>query len=147
MCKASKLVGYLAKRIKVSDSGCWEWTKRLKPEGYGTLRIDGKQCYAHRAMYKLAFGEIEKGKFVCHKCDNPRCVNPYHLFAGTPHENSYDAGTKGRMNAKLTIPLVREIKIRLRNGEKAVRIAPEYGVNYKAIWSIKTGRTWDHVKL
>ncbi len=84
-----------------TNTGCWNWTLSAFKGGYGAFRIDnGKQVSAHRAAYQLLVGPIPEGIHVLHKCDNPRCVNPYHLWLGTHRENMLDKMNKGRDNVK-----------------------------------------------
>ena len=80
-----------------SSGGCWEWTAGLNSMGYGTIYHDKKKRYAHRLSYELHNGiKISDKILVLHKCDNPKCINPSHLFLGNARDNSDDMWAKGR---------------------------------------------------
>lgn len=99
MGKKINIFEKIKKTIKVSESGCWEWQGSLDNGGYGTVRYMGKTHKAHRVVYRLFIGEIPSDYrkfYICHKCDNPKCVSPFHLFLGTSKENNLDAQIKGR---------------------------------------------------
>ena len=75
---------------------CWLWLASFGFRDYGKFKLNGTYVAAHRIAYELTFGPIEKGKIICHKCDNPSCCNPYHLFQGTQSDNNADKYRKGR---------------------------------------------------
>ena len=80
---------------------CWEFPTKKKTARYGHLTVNYKNWLAHRYAYFLEHGEILDGMYVCHKCDNPDCCNPAHLFLGTPSDNAKDCIAKGRSRPDL----------------------------------------------
>lgn len=81
-------------RITVTEKGCWEFPSN-NTDGYGVIKVDGSDVKAHRVSYRLALGE-PGALHVLHRCDNPPCINPSHLFLGTNHQNVLDRQAKGR---------------------------------------------------
>lgn len=84
------------KKVNKTDNGCWQWTGIKDPNGYGRFNFDGKQSSAHRYSAKYLGNKDIENMIVCHKCDNPSCVNPDHLFVGTTQDNKDDQIKKGR---------------------------------------------------
>lgn len=138
-------------------SGCWEWVGS-KRNGYGRMiigsRTDGtrKSVSAHRVSYELNFGEIPDGMEVCHKCDNPCCINPDHLFLGTKQDNAADRDAKGRNivftgeeqpRAKLTKKAVKDARWeRAYKGTSFQTLADRYGVSKRTMQNAIKGVTW-----
>ena len=79
-----------------NKSDCVEWTKYKNKNGYGVLRVGNKNKLAHRHIWEESFGTIQGGLCVCHKCDNPSCINIEHLFLGTHADNMRDMANKKR---------------------------------------------------
>ena len=141
---------------------CWEWKASCMRGGYGGFkyypdqknRKNRKQISAHIFSYIIAKGDVQKGLNVCHTCDNPKCVNPDHLFLGTHKDNMQDMINKGRgadnrgiKNGRslLNEEKVREIKKMLKN-KTNTEIACIYKVSDATIWQIRAGNNWKFVK-
>lgn len=159
----SPLERFHEKYIKSND-GCWNWIGTKIKSGYGHLSVKRKLILAHRFSYELYFGVFDKNLDVLHKCDNPSCVNPYHLWLGTDKDNSLDCRLKGRdacfkkgqrtnadnrgtksKKAKLTEEKVIDIKKMLKSNQTISYIAKLYCISPSIISGIKNGRRWTHV--
>lgn len=132
-----------------SNTGCWNW-KKYTQNGYGRINVDGKMWRAHRVSYLLFRGEIPPETLVCHRCDNPVCINPDHLFLGTHSTNNQDMWDKGRHKkvdnrgerygaCKLSWEIVREI----RDSKKTAKeLAIVFNVSPSHIYLIRSGKVW-----
>lgn len=134
---------------------CWRWKGSNKREGYGRFHIAGRLVAVHRFSWELANGRIPEGKSVLHKCDNPECTNPCHLFLGTHRDNMDDMLRKNRQRSsvgelnsrvKLKEADVKKIRELVAVGGMTHReIAEKFGVQRPAISAIVQGRHWAHI--
>jgi hypothetical protein len=139
-----------AKTDKTGD--CWLWTAHRNRQGYGTLRVQKRTRMAHRVAWELENGPIPSGLQVCHRCDNPPCVNPAHLFLGTSQDNKLDSVAKGRHAhgerdgfANLTAEIVAKVRREHAEGVSCAELARRHGVTWAAIKFAIVRRTWRHV--
>jgi HNH endonuclease len=135
---------FWSKVIRSEGDGCWIWTGAMSGDGYGQLGVLGWRTGAHRFSYELTNGAIESGLRVLHRCDNPPCVRPNHLFVGTQADNVLDMVSKGRRsptvgarnpNAKLSDDQV--MAIRASTGRTDADLGREFGVTGKQIGNIR----------
>lgn len=145
------------RQIEKTDS-CWLWKGRLVGKGYGSIGLGGagaKQVLSHRLSYEIHKGQIPDGMVVMHSCDNPRCVNPDHLEAGTQSQNIKDAFARNRKfphnkNAKGekcgASKLTNEIVLSIRASSLSMKkLSILHSVSQSTIERIKYRKTWRHI--
>lgn len=138
------------RKFRVQDSGCFVWLGSKDKEGYGQVSVDSKTTRVHRLVYSRCVGPIPDGYVVRHTCDNPSCINPAHLLAGTQEENIADKVSRGRQarynnhpNVKLSCRAVSQIKKELATGHRNQSLlGRKYGVSQSTIWCISKGISW-----
>ncbi len=147
--------------IKKSENGCWEWQKYKTKHGYGVIKRKPKNILSHRLSYEIFLGKFDNSLFVCHKCDNPSCINPDHLFLGTHIDNCNDCINKKRQfpintvrhlrkgkvcrGAKLSPKEVQEIRQLKKDGIKRKVIAEKFNITSEHVWGITSLKAWSHI--
>lgn len=158
-----KLPLRLARYLQADPAACWKWHGAKNEHGYGVIGRGGRGqgvAKAHRIIYELFHGvSLERSVKVLHRCDNPSCVNPLHLFAGTQLENIADMRRKGRgaapplhfgeknPSAKLDEAKVAEIFRLRKTGLTTYRLADHFGVSRSAVCYVLNRQTWRHVDV
>lgn len=148
---------------------CWPWMAGRNHFGHGQLWEGSRKVLSHRMAYELTFGPIPLGMVICHRCDNPPCCNPAHLFLGTVADNNADRDAKGRASqgdahysrarpemvprgeahgrSRLTETDVRIIRSLLASRVPQHRIAALFGIGQNTVSAIKTGKTWVNIGM
>jgi hypothetical protein len=137
---------------KVDKSGeCWVWTGCRTRSGYGRFNFRGRVLNAQRACWEIVHGPVAAELFVCHRCDNPPCVNPAHLFLGTPADNVADKIAKGRAadvrgarhpRARLNRSIIESIRAAALAGSPPRRVAAQFGVSPSTVDRARRGVHW-----
>lgn len=157
----SHLLRRIANDIQISpETGCWEWRGSDNGQGYGHIFLHNRgQVYTHRLIWELIYGKLQPGVCVLHRCDNPPCCNPSHLFTGTLKDNSQDAARKGRLRgprfaatpgeshpmSKLTDVKVLEIYRRAHLGETCASLGREFECSPTLVSLIRRRKRWTHI--
>lgn len=145
---------FWSKVNKLGPNECWEW-KGSNQKGYGTILIDRKVQRTHRVSYKLSYGDFDETLQVCHKCDNPPCCNPLHLFLGTAKENNEDKIRKGRANmpkgernhkSKMTATKVIEMRNLFENGVPRNILSEKFNISWQSVNKIVKREFWKEVE-
>ena len=139
---------------KIDKTGsCWKWTGALDSNGYGSIMLTNKALNLRtaakvcRILWETLNGPVPEGKYVLHKCDVRACVNPDHLYIGTPSNNMQDMWDRGRhpkpkLHAVMNIQDVLEMRKRYDQGESMKHLAKHFGYRYKTVWAAVRGVNW-----
>jgi hypothetical protein len=151
MCITNKLL----RRLVTTETGCQEFVGARNNKGYGNIVIEGQYKKAHRLAYEYHKGPIPEGMHVLHKCDNPPCCNPEHLFLGSNLDNVIDSTNKNRRanqvgsnngNRVLNEASVKEIRRLYELETKPVELSNLFNVSVSCIRFIVNRQTWKHVE-
>lgn len=156
-------------KVVKRDSGCWEWTGHIISRGYGQFSLHDKGYLAHRVAYALTFSTPDQSLYCCHRCDNPKCVNPHHIFLGTAQDNASDRVSKGRQargerhgfvtkpescprgercaRSKYKEAVIRSIRDEwAAGGVRYSDLAEKFGMSHSNVMKVINRKTWTHLK-
>lgn len=132
---------------------CWEWKACKDRWGYGATTANGVFTKSHRLAWTIVYGPIKKGMFICHKCDNPGCCNPTHLFVGTHKDNMRDMVSKKRFakgekngSSKLQGSQVKKIRRLAQDGVSNNEIALRYKISKHHVIDLVNRVYWKHIE-
>ena len=141
--------------VSVGTSGeCWPWKASLDKNGYGKFSVKLISIPSHRMCAALSGIRFSQSDCICHRCDNPSCCNPHHLFCGSHKDNAVDRDRKHRgchgerhHGSVLTCDLVRSMRgLERTSRDRALKeFAGRFGLKYECVWRAATGRTWKHL--
>ena len=139
-------IALLENYVPEPNTGCWLWLRGINSDGYPLVKIEGKSYRVNRLIWELFKGPISADTHVCHRCDVRLCINPDHLFLGSPKDNYDDMVAKGRKAkfdygfAKLSLSDAENIRRLKREGQRINAIAKQYGVSHSIVSMIVSGR-------
>lgn len=156
---ARYLLWRIAQKTLVCPSGCWEWSGTSNAKGYGLVHLKRRSwpestVSLHRLIYEICVEQIPEGFHVLHRCDNPSCLRPDHLFIGSNLDNIADKMAKGRHRsprgemhgmAKMNSITVRMIRSRAAAGESYSSIARDIGFSSTQVSAVARGKSWSHL--
>jgi hypothetical protein len=139
--------------VRIPEGGCWIWMNWVNHYGYGQIQNQNKGFGTHRVAWTLYIGPIPDGMNVCHRCDNPACCNPHHLFLGTTQDNVQDKIDKGRgrgwtfsrsapTTSKLSVDDVLWIRENYKGRGDGVKFAAKFNVTPALITAILKRKVW-----
>lgn len=131
-------------KVVISADGCWHWSGLKDKDGYGLLNYARKVLRAPVVALELDGRPVPKGKYACHRCDNPGCIRPDHLYVGTPAENMRDAVERRRLRPRSKLTANQVIEIRSAGGTDEAT-ALRYGVARATVSLIRERKTWRHL--
>lgn len=150
---------FWAKVDRRGDEECWPWTgSKFTNNPYGRLRRGARTFKAHRVAWELTHGVIPQEMLVCHRCDNPPCCNPAHLFVGSLADNNRDRHRKGRTKlpdnrgerngvSKITLEIAQRIRSEHATGATLADLGRRYGLCGTTVWAVVHRRTWIYSEI